>query len=134
MSASAAPLLLDSHTFMWAMTAPETLPQRVRTALEDGARPVLLSAVSAWEIEMKVVRGRWPEAAPVMAQLASTLRQAAIGIVPVTLAHALAAARLKWAHRDPFDRMIAAQARAEGAILVTVDPVFAGLDLTVLWE
>jgi PIN domain nuclease of toxin-antitoxin system len=95
---------------------------------------LLLSAASVWEIALKVGRGRWPDAAPVIGDIEAALREASITPLPVSVAHARAAGLLKWDHRDPFDRMLAAQAVAEGALLVTADRAFASLPLATLWD
>jgi PIN domain nuclease of toxin-antitoxin system len=126
--------LLDSHAFIWAMTEPERLPEDCRTAVTDPLTPLLLSTASIWEIAAKVGRGRWPEAARVIDNLEAALMRAAITALPVSVQHARAAGRLVWEHRDPFDRMLAAQAIGEGAILVTADRVFAGVAVETLWR
>ena len=116
------------------MTEPERLPEDCRTAVTDPLTPLLLSTASIWEIAAKVGRGRWPEAARVIDNLEAALMRAAITALPVSVQHARAAGRLVWEHRDPFDRMLAAQAIGEGAILVTADRVFAGVAVETLWR
>ena len=132
--ADTRPLLFDSHTFIWAMTQPERLPAATRMIASDPGRVILLSTASIWEIASKVGRGRWPEAAAPLHDLDATLVRAGITVLPVSSQHARAAGLLEWAHRDPFDRMLAAQAQIEGAILVTADRAYAGLPLAVMWN
>jgi PIN domain nuclease of toxin-antitoxin system len=99
---------------------------------------VLVSVASIWEMALKHRRGRWPEVAVIVADPGAQI--AAEGMTPmtITLEHARAAGLLDWSHRDPFDRMLAAQAIVEGALLVTADRVFASLPrslpLVTLWE
>jgi PIN domain nuclease of toxin-antitoxin system len=83
---------------------------------------------------LKHRRGRWPEIAAVVADPAGQI--AAEGMTPlaISLGHARAAGLLDWDHRDPFDRMLAAQAMVEGALLVTIDRVFADLPLATMWD
>ena len=130
-------LLLDSHSFVWSLTEPARLPQASRLAIEDVSRTVLLSTSSIWEIAAKVRLGRWPEAAPVIDGLTALLTRAAITALPVSVEHARAAGMLDWDHRDPFDRMLAAQAIVERATLVTADRAFASMPaaagLRTLW-
>ena len=128
-------LLLDSHAFVWALTKPDKLPRASREAIDDLSRVILVSTASIWEIAAKVGRGRWPEADPVIEDVEGVLRRAGMTPLLVSVTHARAAGTLEWDHRDPFDRMLAAQAIAEGAILVTADRAFAALaGLAVLWN
>jgi len=123
-------LLLDTHALLWALSAPRKLPPGIREALEDSANIVFASAASAWEMAIKQSRGklRYPAA-----ELAAALRGASLLELPVTLRHAEAAARLPPLHRDPFDRMLVAQAQTEGLSLVSRDPWVRRYPVTVLW-
>ena len=122
-----ARLLLDTHAFVWALTAPERLAAPACAVLEDPSRVVLLSAASIWEIAIKVERRRWPEAAALLDDLDATLRRLTIAVLPIGPGHARLAGLLAWDHRDPFDRMLAAQAIIEDAVFVTADHAFATL-------
>jgi PIN domain nuclease of toxin-antitoxin system len=130
-------LLLDSHSFVWALTEPHQLPERSRSAVNDLARTVLVSAASIWEIAIKARRGHWQEAKAMLDDLHALLRRAGMTPLAVTIDHARAAGLLNWRHADPFDRLLAVQAAAEGAILITADRVFAtaprSLSLATLW-
>lgn len=126
-------LLLDTHTLLWWFTDDPMLSPVARAAITADDNALFASAASAWEVATKQRLGklggvraaaeRWPE------------RLAANGItsVPITTAHALRAGGFAAAHRDPFDRMLAAQAELEGLTLVTVDPAFAGFPCRVMW-
>ncbi|MGH8682269.1 MAG: type II toxin-antitoxin system VapC family toxin [Burkholderiales bacterium] len=124
-------LLLDTHALLWALSAPKKLPAGIREALEDSANIVFASAASAWEMAIKQARGklRYPAA-----ELAAALRRVSVLELPVTIRHAEAAATLPPFHRDPFDRMLVAQAQTEGLSLVSRDPAVRQYQVTVLWE
>lgn len=116
-------LLLDTHACVWWMLGHDRLTAEARRAIED-ASVVWLSAASGWEITTKVRLGKWPEAAPLIATLPSLLESQRFGVLGVSLGHAMAAGTLGGVHRDPFDRMLIAQALAEGLTIVSVDRVF----------
>jgi len=123
-------LLLDTHALLWVLSAPAKLPVTIRAALEDPTNIVFASAASAWEMAIKQARGklRYPAA-----ELTAALRRVSLLELPVTVRHAEAAAGLPLLHRDPFDRMLIAQAQAEGLGLVSRDPAVRQYQVTVLW-
>jgi PIN domain nuclease of toxin-antitoxin system len=114
-------LLLDTHTVLWSLSSPAQLTADARAAIEDGRNEVLVSAASAWEIAIKRALGRLK--AP--DDLTSAMEAAVFAALPITIPHALAAGALPPHHRDPFDRMLIAQARLEDLTIVTRDPRFA---------
>jgi PIN domain nuclease of toxin-antitoxin system len=127
-------LLLDTHALAWAIGRPERLGERARAAIEEPTNHLLASAASAWELSTKVRLGRFREAEPLVAQYPSLIAELGAEPLPMSDRHALRAGGLAWEHRDPFDRMLAAQALLEHATLVTRDDAFhalAGLD--TLW-
>jgi PIN domain nuclease of toxin-antitoxin system len=127
-------LLLDTHAYVWAVSAPDRLSPAARRAIEDRRRTVLVSAATAWEMAIKHRAGRWPEAAVLLRQHDELCRQLAAEQLPVTSRHAITAGGLSWQHPDPFDRVLAAQAIDAGATLVTRDAVFSELaGLATLW-
>jgi PIN domain nuclease of toxin-antitoxin system len=123
-------LLLDTHALLWALSASAELPASLRDALEDPANSVFVSAASAWEMAIKQARGKLRYPAE---EVAAALRRASLLELPVTLRHAEAAAGLPPLHRDPFDRMLVAQAQVEGLSLVSRDPAVRQYQVTVLW-
>ncbi|MYA34262.1 MAG: type II toxin-antitoxin system VapC family toxin [Gemmatimonadales bacterium] len=110
-------LLLDTHTFLWWVSDYHQIGESARQAIADPASEVFVSAVSGWEIAIKKAKGRL--AAP--DNLATMVEEKRFVHLPLTFDHAERAATLPPHHRDPFDRMLIAQARAEGLILVTRD-------------
>ena len=105
-------------------------PRREAIAGPDGA--VLVSSASAWEIATKHRLGRLPEARDVAARLPHYLRRAGFTVLPIALDHALAAGALPGQHKDPFDRMLIAQARLEDVPVATTDPVFRDYGVPVI--
>ena len=127
-------VLLDTHAFVWAVTAPDRLSAAARELISDATVPLLVSAVTAWEISMKHRSGRWPEVAVLIRQYDRLTERLGASHLALSSDHALAAGGLEWGHSDPFDRALAAQAMREGVPLVSKDRAFAGLPgLTVLW-
>jgi PIN domain nuclease of toxin-antitoxin system len=113
-------LLLDAHVALWALGEPERLPPPVRESLANPANDVLVSVGSVWEIEIKRALGKLTTEADLVAALAA----ARIDLVPITAVDAVTAARLPAHHRDPFDRMLVAQAARLDATIVSRDAVF----------
>jgi PIN domain nuclease of toxin-antitoxin system len=124
-------LLLDTHAFLWVLDAPQRIPAWIRTAIEDAENDVFVSAASAWEIAIKQSLGRLP--APPADPIAA-LHRSGMTELPVTVEHARRTRSLPLLHRDPFDRMLVAQAQAEGLSLVSRDPAVRQYQVTVLWE
>ncbi|MDR2215770.1 MAG: type II toxin-antitoxin system VapC family toxin [Nevskiaceae bacterium] len=127
-------LLLDTHTFVWALSKPDRLSSAARQALENPANALFVSAASVWEMAIKFHRGKWPEAEPLVFGLTPILNRLRAKLWPIDGAHALRAGLLGWSHNDPFDRMLAAQALANQFTLVTQDEAFRNVPaLSVLW-
>lgn len=127
-------LLLDTHALIWWWTDDGRLPQAARRVIADPANTVLVSAVSAWEIATKHRVGKWPEVAPIIHGFQTFVLRSRFGMLPITAAHALIAGALDGPHRDPFDRLLIAQAREERAPIVSADRVFAFYGATVIWD
>lgn len=126
-------ILFDSHALFWFLVGDPRFSPAAREVIEAPDTTACVSAVTAWEIANKVRRGKWAEATPLAESFAATMAGLAIEPVPITLDHAVLAGLLPWPHRDPFDRMLAAQSRIENMPLVTADPVFQGFGTHVLW-
>jgi PIN domain nuclease of toxin-antitoxin system len=126
-------LLLDTHTLLWWLDGDRRLPARVRRLVGDDRNEVLVSAASAWEICTKVRIGKLPGAVEVAADVPGCVASQGFVGLDITIAHAQRAGSLPSPHRDPFDRMLAAQAQAEGLPLVSNDPAFELLQVERLW-
>jgi PIN domain nuclease of toxin-antitoxin system len=125
-------LLLDTHAFIWWDSDPGLLSARVRTTLQDSANSVLLSVVSVWEMVIKVQLGKLTLRLP-LTQIVIQQQANGIQILPITLDHVLEVESLPNVHKDPFDRLLAVQAKIEGVDLVTADPIFAQYPVRVFW-
>lgn len=120
-------VLLDTHAFLWLVAGDERLPTTARTFV-DAAEAVLLSAASVWEAEIKRAAGQLD--AP---RIADAAHRARVGRLDVTAEHATIAAHLPLHHRDPFDRMLVAQARAESLVLLSKDEAIRRYGVAVAW-
>jgi PIN domain nuclease of toxin-antitoxin system len=121
-------LLLDTHALLWALADPDRLSDDAHEAVRDGRNEVLVSAASVWEIAIKRAAGKLD--AP--DDLLDVTVAAGFQSLPISAQHALLAGALPRHHRDPFDRMLVAQARAESLLIVTRDPRFAPYEVNVL--
>jgi PIN domain nuclease of toxin-antitoxin system len=118
--------LLDTHVVLWLLGAPDRVPLAVRDELADRANALLVSAASALEISTKVRIGRL-DAPTLPNTLGRRLSDLGMTPLPVSLDHALLAGSMRWKHRDPFDRLLVAQATLEELVLVTVDAAILAL-------
>ena len=125
-------LLLDTHVVLWSATAPGRLGAEARAALEDGSHEVLVSVVTAWEIAIKQSLGKLDLARPADQWLPDVLRRTGFEVATIGLPAALRVRGLEWHHRDPFDRLLIAQALEEGYTIVTHDQAFAAYGVPVL--
>jgi PIN domain nuclease of toxin-antitoxin system len=115
-------LLLDTHVLLWAAITPDRLSQAARGLIEDGANDLMFSVVSIWEIAIKHSLGRTDfDVEP--GRFRDELLAAGYGELTVNGAHPVAVVSLPLLHRDPFDRLLLAQAIVEKATFVTADPV-----------
>jgi len=123
-------LLVDTHALLWWLTDNPRLSYVAEAAISNADNEVLVSACIGYEIAYKQRLGRLPT---LPESLGRRLERDGIGLLPILLEHALAAASLPGPHRDPWDRIMIAQALAERCHMVTVDKVFADYDVPVLW-
>ena len=122
-------MLLDTHIVLWLSLTPAVLPASLRERLLDPGTGLVISAANVWEIAIKFHAGKLPEAAPLLNDVPGVLASLGADFLNITPAHAIRAGALEWGHRDPFDRMLVAQALEEGIQLVTLDEritAFAG--------
>jgi PIN domain nuclease of toxin-antitoxin system len=126
-------LLLDTHTFIWFDAEPAKLSARAAQLVADPNNRVLLSVASVWELAIKTQLGKLALRDAVQTVADDQVARNAIELLPVRAEHVYAVGALPPAHKDPFDRLLAAQAIVEGASLVTADAVFAQYPVAVEW-
>jgi PIN domain nuclease of toxin-antitoxin system len=126
-------LLLDTHTLFWAIAEPERLSETARSAIEAETAEVYVSVASAWEMAIKVGLGKWPEAAGLLDTIEQSLIVPGFRLLPISVAHTRTAGLLTSAHRDPFDRLLVAQALIEGLSLVSSDSKVVGMGADTVW-
>jgi len=122
-------LLLDTHAALWFLSGDERLGEGAKRHLLDETNRVLLSAAVVWEVALKRSLGKLA----VPDEYLALLLGAGVQALPVSLAHAAAIAELPWHHRDPFDRMLVAQAAIEQAALVSRDDELRAYGVTLVW-
>ncbi len=126
-------LLLDTHTFIWLANEPELLSQEAHDLIADTSNTIILSAVSSWEMQIKVQIGKLDLGKNLAEIIAEQQEQNSIVILPVALAHTLKIADLPLHHKDPFDRLLIAQALVEDMTILSKDAAFKNYDAKVVW-
>jgi PIN domain nuclease of toxin-antitoxin system len=126
-------ILFDSHALFWFLHGDSRLSSRARSLIDADGTINVASAVSAWEFANKFRLGKWPEIGAVADTFVQTMEAQGIEILPVSAEHARLAGLMPGDHRDPFDRMLAAQSELEDMPLVTADPAFRALGTKVVW-
>ena len=125
--------LLDTHAFLWWVTDSRRLSETAHRAISDEANEVLISAVSAWEITTKHRLGKLPGADLIAADVTGAIANQGFGELAITVEAAARAGALPGHHRDPFDRMLIAQALARDLVLISIDPLFDRYGVHRLW-
>ena len=126
-------LLLDTHTFIWWANEPEKLSEKAVAACQDDTNTLLLSVVSVWEMQIKMQLGKLKVSRPIEGLIKTQQQANGLQVLSIELAHVLSLSSLPSYHKDPFDRLLIAQANVEGATLVSVDPTFSSYGVRVLW-
>ena len=126
-------LLLDTHVLLWALSEPKRLGRKAAAAIRNPRNEVLASAATAWEIAIKQSLGKLWLPGPAPEWLPPALEKTGIATLPITVEDALRTWALPWHHRDPFDRLLLAQAGA-GLTLVTKDERMRPYDVPILWS
>jgi PIN domain nuclease of toxin-antitoxin system len=126
-------LLLDTHALLWWLDGDTSLSPAAREAIASESNEIFLSAASAWEITTKYRLGKLPGAAAVAEDIVECVASQGFLELPITLVHGQTAGALPGPHRDPFDRMLIAQALAEGLVLVSNEVVFDSYRVRRLW-
>lgn len=127
-------LLLDTHAFLWWLAGDERLPSRLREAIADEGNAIFISAASVWEIATKHRIGKLPDVAEIVADIDTVILDQGFKELPIAVAHGRAAGMLPGPHRDPFDRMLIAQAMIEEMVLVSNEQLFDNYGVQRLWQ
>jgi len=117
-------ILLDTHVWLWMQASPRRLGEQATELVTDTSNALLLSAASSWEIAIKYALGRLDLPEPPATYVPDRMRRSGVDGLVVHHAHALAVASLPPHHRDPFDRLLVAQAVIEDLVVLTSDPIF----------
>ena len=125
-------LLLDTHTFLWWDSTPSRLSATVLALCQDPSVVLYLSLVSLWEIQIKSDLGKMPLPLPLMEIIRSQEARHGLQLLPILPAHIYALGTLPPHHKDPFDRLLIAQALAEGLSIASVDSVFSSYPVSVI--
>jgi PIN domain nuclease of toxin-antitoxin system len=123
-------VLLDTHAVLWLLAGDDRLSSRARAALAATDQAVIVSAVSLWEVATKRSLGKLDAPADLSRRLAAIGQ---IELLPISPLHAEAIGDLPWHHRDPFDRMLVAQAQVEGLSIVSANPALPQYGVDVIW-
>lgn len=127
-------LLLDTHAVLWWWSAPSRLATRVLTLIKDPATTIVVSAASAWEVATKLRIGKLPDGERLTVEWVERLRIDAFTEIAISSQHALRAGAIPSDHRDPFDRMIAAQSILEGFPVASIDHALSDLGAQRVWD
>jgi len=123
-------ILLDTHVLVWALSSPRRLTAKARERIRDPDNVVFASAACTWEIAIKGALGKIEAD---LEELSAGLEEAGFQPLPISIAHTRRVRELPHLHRDPFDRILVAQALEEGLTIVTHDPVLPGYPAPTLW-
>jgi PIN domain nuclease of toxin-antitoxin system len=125
--------LLDTHAFVWSLQDPKRLSRAAYQVIVDGKNQLFISSASAWELATKYRLGKFPKAYALVSHFKPYADSLNALILPIDYNHALEAGLLPGSHRDPFDRIIAAQAQIEGLELLSQDPAFKTFPVSIIW-
>lgn len=125
--------LLDTNVWLWSLFDPERIPRKARETIGDKAHEIFLSAVTSWEISIKVAAGKLTLPEAPTSYIPRRMTEQGLRPLPVSHPHALAVYSLPDLHRDPFDRLLVAQAVLENMILATADRIVEKYPVEILW-
>jgi len=126
-------LLLDTHALIWWLAGDEALSGRAREAIGDEANSIAVSAASAMEVATKFRIGKLPDAALLAQDFEAIIADQGFVELAITIHHALRAGEMNIAHKDPFDRLLIAQAQSEDMVLISNETLFDGFAVKRLW-
>jgi PIN domain nuclease of toxin-antitoxin system len=126
-------VLLDTHVLFCWLTDDARLSAAARQLLTAEAESAYVSVATAWEIAIKVGQGKWPEAQELINRFEQEIAGEGFRLLPIEVSHARLAGSMRAVHRDPFDRMLAAQAMTENLLVITSDRELAILGASCVW-
>lgn len=126
-------LLLDTHTLIWWDSDPAQLSPRVLSMCQDPTNQVIISVVSVWEMQIKIQLGKMKVASPLAHLVEQQVETNGFDLLPIALPHVLRLDLLPLYHKDPFDRLLVAQALEEDAAILSRDSVLASYPVQVIW-
>lgn len=126
-------LLLDTHALLWYSTNNPQLSTKAVGVISDGLNEVFVSAATPWELAIKVSIGKYPLNAPFETFIRKAIHGNRFSLLPIELSHAAQLSTLPYHHRDPFDRMMIAQAIVEGLLVVSCDKLFDAYPIQRIW-
>jgi PIN domain nuclease of toxin-antitoxin system len=126
-------LLLDTHTFIWWDSEPDKLSESALALCNVSSNALILSVASAWEIQIKHQLGKLTLRMPLSSIIEGQQKRNRLRILPISLQHALALDTLPLYYKDPFDRILIAQAKVEKVAILSADPVFTKYPIRVRW-
>lgn len=126
-------LLLDTHTFLWWDSQPNRLPAKVLALCKDTQNEIFLSVASIWEMQIKHQLGKLELHLPLDRLVSEQVQKNAIQILPIQTAHVLGISALPNVHKDPFDRLLIAQANVEKMVFLSGDGVFDQYPVQIIW-
>ena len=126
-------VLLDTHALLWWLAGDAKLSPRAKRSIADQRHEIFVSAASAWEVATKHRIGKLPGAGPLAVDFARVIRSQGFTALPISIEQAQVAGELPGDHRDPFDRMLIAQAREERLALVSSETLFDDYGITRIW-
>ncbi len=126
-------ILLDTHVFLWALLEPEQLSAGAVATLQSTENTIFFSAASSWEIAIKWSKGGIILPKPPQDFVIGRLIETGTLMLPISIGETLLVADLPYHHRDPFDRLLIAQAKSQGLRIFSTDPVFKKYDVDVFW-
>jgi PIN domain nuclease of toxin-antitoxin system len=127
-------LLIDTHAFIWWLAESPRLSITAQLAIRATENAIYVSVATAWEIAIKVGQGKLPEAAEIMAEFEAAIANEGFALLPITVPHVRAAGAIQSTNRDPFDRLLVAQALIEGMTLVSIDGKISNRGVPVIWS
>jgi PIN domain nuclease of toxin-antitoxin system len=127
-------VLIDTHVFIWYIQNSERLPGSVATYINDGRNDILLSIASVWEMAIKQSTGKLNLGLPYASFIEEQMRLNSMKLLPLRLDHLEVVTTMPFHHRDPFDRLLIAQAMLENIAIVSVDSIFSSYPVQRIWE